>query len=120
MLEQWAEDRDAEVCKKSGHVQTVYGWVPSQVVLKVIESHGGMVSVERPDLIPCPDHRSGKNHINYNRGYCIADQTTEFLTLDATAGRAGEQYSATLRGENFYTLALTRSNILYGRLHTRT
>ena len=44
VLEKWAEDPDAEVCKETGHVQTVYGWVPSQVILKIIESHGGMVS----------------------------------------------------------------------------
>jgi len=38
-------------------------------------------------------------------------QTTEFLTPDATAGRAGKQYSATLRGEKFYSL--TSPNQIY-------
>jgi hypothetical protein len=56
VLEEWAEDRSAEVCKESGHVQTVYGWVPSQVILGVIESHGGMIDGELPALVPCPEH----------------------------------------------------------------
>ena len=58
VLEKWAEDPRAEVCEESGLVQTVYGWVPSQVILRVIESHGGMVEGELPDMIPCQEHEA--------------------------------------------------------------
>ena len=37
-------------------MQTVYGWVPSQVILKVIESHGGLVGGELPEMVPDSDH----------------------------------------------------------------
>jgi|TARA_R110001583_G_scaffold16234_5_gene66148 hypothetical protein len=55
VLEAWAEDPRAGICKDTGHVQTVYGWVPSQVILRVIESHGGMVSGELPEMVPDPE-----------------------------------------------------------------
>ena len=52
VLEKWAEDPSAEICEDTGYVQTVYGWVPSQVILRVIESHGGLVSGELPEMVP--------------------------------------------------------------------
>jgi len=48
-LEEWAEDPDAPI--EGGLVQTVYGWVPSEVIMRVIESHGGVVSGELPDMV---------------------------------------------------------------------
>ena len=56
ILEKWAEDPSAEICEDSGYVQTVYGWVPSQVILRVIESHGGLVGGELPEMVPDSDH----------------------------------------------------------------
>ena len=56
ILEKWAETPDAEICKDTGYVQTVYGWVPSQVILKVIESHGGLVGGELPEMVPDLEH----------------------------------------------------------------
>ena len=56
ILEKWAEDPEAEICKESGLVQTVYGWVPSKVILEIIESHGGMVSGELPEMVPDPEY----------------------------------------------------------------
>ena len=56
VLEQWAENPNAEICEESGHVQTVYGWVPSQIILQVIESHGGMISGELPAMIDDPEY----------------------------------------------------------------
>tara|TARA_R100000008_G_scaffold37901_2_gene21603 strand:- start:525 stop:824 length:300 start_codon:yes stop_codon:yes gene_type:complete len=41
MLMKWAEDPEAPT-------NTVYGWVPVQVVTNVIAKHGGMVSGEVP------------------------------------------------------------------------
>ena len=60
VLEAYAEDADAGTEEfdhetgemiETGQVQTVYGWVPSQVVLGVLESHGGVVSGELPEMI---------------------------------------------------------------------
>lgn len=51
ILEEWAEDPRAEICKESGEVQTVYGWVPSETIMQLIEAHGGMVGGELPELI---------------------------------------------------------------------
>lgn len=45
----WAEDRDRPT-------QTVYGYVPSQILLAVISKHGGMVGGELPPLTPSLDH----------------------------------------------------------------
>lgn len=53
VLEEWAEDPGAEI--EGGQVQTVYGWVPSEVILKVIESHGGMISGELPEMVESGD-----------------------------------------------------------------
>jgi len=59
-LEKYAEDPGAGTTRvgphgediETGQVQTVYGWVPSQVVMQIIESHGGMVSGELPEMVP--------------------------------------------------------------------
>jgi len=56
VLEAWAENPNADLTE-DGKVETVYGWVPSQVILGIIESHGGMVSGELPELIDDPDHQ---------------------------------------------------------------
>lgn len=50
LLEKYAEDPSAEVNPKKGVVETVYGWVPSDVVLRVIDKHGGIESGELPPL----------------------------------------------------------------------
>lgn len=47
-LEEYAEDPEAPI--ENGQVQTVYGWVPSKVVEKIIASHGGLVEGECPPL----------------------------------------------------------------------
>jgi hypothetical protein len=49
-LEKFAEDPDAEICKDSGTVQTVYGWVPAETIRQIIESHGGISDGELPEL----------------------------------------------------------------------
>ena len=41
LLERYAEDQ-------SNLTETVYGWVPSQVVLDVLAKHGGVVSGDLP------------------------------------------------------------------------
>ena len=41
LLERYAEDR-------SNPTETVYGWVPSEVVLDVLAKHGGIVSGDLP------------------------------------------------------------------------
>ncbi len=68
ILEKWAETPDAEICEDTGYVQTVYGWVPSQVILKVIEYHGGLVGGELPEMVPDSDHyedpEQGSNWLN--------------------------------------------------------
>ena len=60
VLEAYAEDPSAGTKRtdyktgemiETGLVQTVYGWVPSQVVLGILESHGGVVSGELPEMI---------------------------------------------------------------------
>ena len=56
VLERYAEDGSAGVDPESGTVQTVYGWVPSQVVMAIIESHGGMVGGELPEMVDDPDY----------------------------------------------------------------
>ena len=48
-LEEWAEDPGALI--QDGQVQTVYGWVPSEAIMQLIETHGGMVDGELPELI---------------------------------------------------------------------
>lgn len=45
-LEKFAENPDALI--ESGAVQTVYGYVPVDVIMDVIERHGGMVAGELP------------------------------------------------------------------------
>jgi hypothetical protein len=45
MLHQYAEDPESPT-------ETVYAWVPSQVVTNVIAKHGGIVSGELPPGIP--------------------------------------------------------------------
>lgn len=40
----------------SDPTETVYSWVPSQIVYAVIEAHGGMVSGEIPDMIVKKEH----------------------------------------------------------------
>ena len=47
-LEKFAEDPDALI--ESGAVQTVYGYVPVEVIMDVIERHGGMVAGELPEF----------------------------------------------------------------------
>jgi hypothetical protein len=52
-LEKFAEDPGAPIEKGrdgTSSVQTVYGWVPSTVVMSLIKKHGGMVSGELPPL----------------------------------------------------------------------
>jgi hypothetical protein len=59
VLQEYAEDPDAGTTRvgpkgetiETGQVQTVYGWVPSNVILQVIESHGGVISGELPALL---------------------------------------------------------------------
>ena len=48
VLEEYAEDPEAPI--EGGQVQTVYGWVPSAVIEKIIASHGGLVEGECPPL----------------------------------------------------------------------
>ena len=45
MLKQWAEDPNKLT-------ETVYAWVPRQVILNVIAKHGGMVDGELPHGVP--------------------------------------------------------------------
>ena len=45
MLMQWAEE-------SSRPTDTVYGWVPVQVIINVIAKHGGMISGELPAGMP--------------------------------------------------------------------
>ena len=45
MLKQWAED-------PSKLTETIYAWVPRQVILNVIAKHGGMVDGDLPNGIP--------------------------------------------------------------------
>lgn len=45
-LEKFAEDPDALI--EGGAVQTVYGYVPAEVIMEVIERRGGMVAGELP------------------------------------------------------------------------
>ena len=45
MLKQWAEDPQRPP-------ETVYAWVPRQVVLNVIAKHGGMIDGELPHGVP--------------------------------------------------------------------
>ena len=49
ILEEYAEDPEASI--EGGQVQTVYGWVPSDVIEKIIASHGGLVSGQCPPLV---------------------------------------------------------------------
>ena len=49
------EDYETGEMVETGQVQTVYPYTPSQVVLGVIESHGGMVSGELPEMIDDED-----------------------------------------------------------------
>ncbi len=51
ILETYAEDPGAEICEDTGHVQTVYAYVPSEVVMQIIESHGGIVGGELPEMV---------------------------------------------------------------------
>lgn len=46
MLERYAEDKNAPI--EDGKVQTVYAYVPIEVVLAVIRRHGGMVGGQLP------------------------------------------------------------------------
>ena len=65
ILEKYAEDPGAGTTRvgpdgedvETGQVQTVYGWVPSEVVMQIIESHGGMVGGELPEMVPDPEKR---------------------------------------------------------------
>jgi hypothetical protein len=58
-LETFAEDPGAGTTRvgpdgedvETGQVQTVYAYVPSQVVMQIIESHGGMVGGELPEMV---------------------------------------------------------------------
>lgn len=50
LLDRWIEDPNAEVCPKSGNIETVYGYVPVSVISEVIEKHGGMVAGELPEF----------------------------------------------------------------------
>ena len=43
LLDEYAEDKDK-------YTETVYSWVPSQLVALIIAKHGGMVSGELPRL----------------------------------------------------------------------
>ena len=43
LLDEYAEDKDR-------YTETVYPWVPSQLVALIISKHGGMVSGELPRL----------------------------------------------------------------------
>ena len=53
LLMDWAEDADKPT-------DTVYGWVPVQVVTNVIAKHGGMVSGEvPPGVIPLEATQNG-------------------------------------------------------------
>ena len=45
LLMKWAEDPNRPT-------DTVYGWVPVGVVLRVVKNHGGMVSGELPEMPP--------------------------------------------------------------------
>jgi hypothetical protein len=45
LLMEWAENPDRPT-------QTVYGWVPRQVIINVIAKHGGMVTGELPAGFP--------------------------------------------------------------------
>ena len=45
MLKQWAEDPNKLT-------ETVYAWVPRQVILNVIAKHGGMGDGELPNGVP--------------------------------------------------------------------
>ena len=58
-LKEYAEDPDAGL-DKNGHVSTVYGWVPMETVLAIIESHGGQVGGELP--IPGVPRLTRQNH----------------------------------------------------------
>ena len=51
ILETYAEDPGAEICEDTGHVQTVYAYVPSEVIMQIVESHGGMVGGELPEMV---------------------------------------------------------------------
>ena len=55
-LEKWAEDPGARICEDTGQVQTVYGYVPSQVIMGIISSHGGMASGELPLMVEDADY----------------------------------------------------------------
>ena len=49
-LDRWIEDPDAEACEDTGHIKTVYAYVPVSVISSVIEKHGGMVAGELPEF----------------------------------------------------------------------
>ena len=50
VLEEYAEDPSAPIDKDDKTVQTVYPYVPSDVVMSIIESHGGLVEGELPPM----------------------------------------------------------------------
>ena len=60
VLQEYAEDPNAGTTRvgpngedvETGQIQTVYGWVPSQIIMQIIESHGGMVGGELPEMVP--------------------------------------------------------------------